>query len=132
MMLSSHRQVELSQNHPHIYADKIQILSPLSGDILFTIGILVVSEVFPVRTQALAAAVINTFAQLGTSIGLASMSVISTSVTKDSKFANKSSPQALMAGYRATFWALFAWNAAAFVVGALGLRKLGKVGVKRD
>ena len=109
-----------------------KVLSPLSADILSTIGILVVSETFPVHTQALASAVINTFSILGTSIGFASMSVISAGVTKNSKFADKSSPKALMVGYRATFWALFAWNATALVVGAVGLRKLGKVGVKRD
>lgn len=109
-----------------------QALSPLSVDILFTIGLLVVSDVFPEKTQALAGAVFNTVAQLGSSIGLTTSSVISISVTRSSSTQDKSSPSALMEGYRATFWTLFAWMAAACVVGGFGLRKLGKVGEKRD
>jgi hypothetical protein len=37
-----------------------------------------------------------------------------------------------MAGYRAAFWALFASMAIVFVIGALGLRRVGKIGVKQD
>ena len=37
-----------------------------------------------------------------------------------------------MQGYRAAFWMIFAWMAASCVLGALGLRKLGKIGEKRD
>ena len=109
-----------------------QLLSPLSVDILFTVGILIVSDVFAANTQALAGPVFNTLAQLGTSIGLTTMSVISISVTSDSDKKNKSSPAALMEGYRASFWTLFAWMVTACVVGGFGLRKLGKIGEKRD
>ena len=109
-----------------------QLLSPLSVDILFTVGILIVSEVFPENTQALAGAVFNTLAQLGTSIGLTTMSVIADTVTDESRFKNKSSPSALMEGYRATFFALFAWMVAACVIGGYGLKSLGKIGQKRD
>jgi hypothetical protein len=76
--------------------------------------------------------VFNTVAQLGSSIGLTTTSVISLTVSKDSPMQDKTSPAALMNGYRATFWALFAWMAAACVIGSFGLRKLGKVGEKRD
>ena len=109
-----------------------QLLSPLSADILFTIGLLVVSDVFPTRTQALAGAVFNTVAQFGTSIGLTVMAVISSSATEHSKNPEKSSPDALMVGYRASFWAAFAWMALACLIGAFGLRRIGKVGLKRD
>lgn len=109
-----------------------QLLTPLAVDILFTVGTIVVSSAFPSKTQALAGAVFQTFAQLGTSVGLCAMSVISESVTAESKFADKTSPEAEMTGYRAAFWALFAWMALACVIGAVGLRKVGKVGVKRD
>lgn len=91
-----------------------------------------VSDVFPQRTQALAGAVFNTVSQLGTSIGLAVTSVISATVTADSNAESKKSPAALMAGYRASFWALFAWMVAACIVGGFGLRRLGKIGEKRD
>ena len=109
-----------------------QLLCPLAADVLFTVGILVVSNVFPERTQALAGAVFNTVAQLGTSIGLAATAVISSTVTRDSDFSNKNSPAALMTGYRATFWTLFAWMITACLVGGFGLRKLGKIGQKTE
>lgn len=101
-------------------------------NVLFTVGLLIISAVFPVRTQALGGAVFNTCAQLGTSIGLTVTSVISESITAASDEADKSSPNALMAGYRAAFWALFACMAIVFVTGALGLRRVGKIGVKQD
>jgi MFS family permease len=109
-----------------------QILAPLSVDVLFTVGTIIVSEAFPEKTQGLAGAVFNTFAQVGSSIGLCLTSVISISVTQRSSFVDKESPQALLQGYRATFWTLFAWTIAACVIGGFGLRRLGQVGVKRD
>ena len=109
-----------------------QLLVPLSVDVLFTVGILLVSQTFPDNTQALAGAVFSTVAQMGTAIGLAVISVISTSATKNSKFPKKSSPEALLAGYRASFWAAFAWMMLTCVVGGLGLRKVGRIGLKRD
>jgi hypothetical protein len=109
-----------------------QLLAPLSGDVLFTVGLIIVSDGFPQRTQALAGAVFNTVSQLGVSIGFSTMSVISATVTKESDVADKASPDALMDGYRATFWTLFAWMLTACFVGGVGLRKLGKVGLKKD
>ncbi|EHK20863.1 uncharacterized protein TRIVIDRAFT_192541 [Trichoderma virens Gv29-8] len=109
-----------------------QLVSPISADILFTVGLLVVSDVFPARTQALAGAVFNTVAQFGTSIGLTIMAVISASVTKSSKLQDKNSPDALMMGYRASFWAAFAWMGMACFIGGFGLRRMGMVGLKRD
>ncbi len=99
---------------------------------LFTVGILVISDVFPERDQSLAGAIFNTLAQFGTSIGLAVMGVISNSVTGQSKYESKTSPEALEAGYRATFWAAFAFMIITRCIGAFGLRKIGTVGVKRD
>lgn len=109
-----------------------QLLSPLSADLLFTVGLLVVSDVFPTRTQALAGAVFNTVAQFGTGTGLTLMAVISSSATQKSGQRNKLGSEALMVGYRASFWAAFAWMVVACVIGAFGLRRMGKVGVKRD
>jgi MFS family permease len=109
-----------------------QLLSPLSADILFTVGLLVVSDVFPTHTQAIAGAVFNTVTQFGTSIGLTVMAIISSSKTKSSNIPEKTSPDALMVGYRASFWAAFALMVVAILISAFGLRKIGKVGLKKD
>lgn len=109
-----------------------QILSYVFVDIIFTVGILVVSDVFPARMQSLAGAVFNTLVQFGSSIGLCVMGVISNAVTRESEYADKTSPNALLAGYRATFWASFAFMLVTSCIAALGLRKVGKVGAKRD
>ncbi|GFP60402.1 MFS-type transporter 1 [Trichoderma asperellum] len=122
--------------HPHwpYWYDAFfaQILTPLSCDILFTVGLLVVSDVFPPHMQALSGAVFNTCAQLGTAIGLTITSLIATSVTNASPEADKTSPSALMAGYRAVFWTMFAAMALTCVLSVLGLRTVKQLGVKRD
>ena len=100
--------------------------------VLFTVGILLVSEMFPDRTQALAGAVFNTVAQFGQAIGLALNGVVSNTVTQHSKFTDKDSPDALLTGYRAGFWTCTGWMILACFIGALGLRKSGRVGLKRD
>ncbi|KAL6815041.1 major facilitator superfamily domain-containing protein [Trichoderma sp. SZMC 28015] len=109
-----------------------QILAPLSCDILFTVGLLVVSDVFPTHMQALSGAVFNTCAQLGTAIGLTVTSLIAASVTNASLDADKASPSALMVGYRAVFWTMFAAMALVCVLSVLGLRTVKQLGVKRD
>lgn len=109
-----------------------QVFLQVCTNTLFTVGLLIISAVFPSRTQALGGAVFNTCAQLGTSIGLTVTQVITESVTANSQEADKSSPSALMDGYRAVFWTLFAMMALVGFTGALGLRRVGKIGVKED
>ena len=109
-----------------------QLLMYFSVDVLFTVGILIISDVFPPRTQALAGAIFNVMTQFGTSLGLAVMGVIASSVTQQSDNPDKTSPEALGDGYRATFWAALVWMLVACCIGVFGLRKVGKVGVKRD
>ena len=108
------------------------LIAPLSADVLFTVAALVVTSAFPDRMQALGGAVFQTIAQFGTSFGLAIMASISSSVTEHSGYGIKSSPQALMEGYRVTFWVSFGWILLACAIGAVGLRKVGKVGMKRE
>ncbi|KAF4763812.1 hypothetical protein N7455_010487 [Penicillium solitum] len=108
------------------------LLGPLSADVIFTIANLIITDAFTPKTQGLAGAVFNTIAQFGTSIGLAIFAIISTGVTQGSSYSNKDSPEALMVGYRAVFWTCFGLMLAACAVGAFGLRKVGKVGLKRD
>lgn len=109
-----------------------QVLAPLSSDVLFTVGLIVVSEVFPERTQGLAGAVFNTVAYFGWSLGLNSMQVISLLVTKGTSYRDKNEPAALLQGYRASFWAMFAITVACAGLCVIGLRHVGKVGLKRD
>ena len=79
-----------------------QIPVPISGDVLFTIGLIVVSNVFPEDMQSLAGAVFNTAAHFGSSLGLTIMQVMSTLTAKGQPGAS-GSPENLMAGYLATF-----------------------------
>ena len=99
---------------------------------MFTVAALVVTDVFPEKTQGLGGAVFQTLAQFGTSLGLAIMASISSSVTDHSEYKVKTSPEALMKGYRVSFWVSFGWMLLACVIGGLGLRRIGKVGLKRE
>ena len=60
------------------------------------------------------------------------MAVISESVTDGSSSHDKDSPEALMSGYRAAFWACFILMVLTTLIGAIGLRKLWRVGVKKE
>jgi MFS family permease len=107
-------------------------LNPIGADALFTVSNLVITSVFPARTQGLAGGVFNTIAQIGKSVGLATTGVIATTVTEHSGFEHKESPEALMEGYRAAFWYTFAGSVATLLLFAWGLRGIGKVGMKRE
>ena len=118
---------------PYWYAAfPAQILEPLNTDVLYTIGLLVVSEVFPDSNQSLAGAVFNTAGQFGTSFGLAIVGVVSDTVTQKSQYPDKTSPDALEAGYRAGFWTTFAMMVSISLLALFGLRNVGKVGRKQD
>ena len=106
-----------------------QLLAPISTDILFTVGLIVISENFPDNTQALAGAVFNTASQFGQALMLAILQVVSSMVTKESN--KRPERLAVMEGLRASFWAMFAFMMACVVFG-VGLRKTGRVGLKRD
>ncbi|KAJ5625124.1 major facilitator superfamily domain-containing protein [Penicillium lagena] len=108
------------------------LLGPLSADVIFTVANLIITDAFTPKTQGLAGAVFNVVAQFGTSIGLTIFAIISAGVTQGSSYENKNSPEALMLGYRAVFWTCFGLMMAACGVGAWGLRKVGKVGLKRE
>lgn len=107
-------------------------LNPVGADALFTVSNLVITSVFPAKTQALAGGVFNTIAQVGKSVGLATGAVIASSVTERSRFEHKESPPALMEGYRAAFWYCFSLSATTAVLFIWGLRGIGKVGMKRE
>ena len=108
------------------------LLNPAGADALFTVSNLLITSLFPAKTQGLAGGVFNTISQIGKSVGLALTAVIASSVTRDSDYVDKSSPDALMAGYRASFWFCFAQCVATLLLVSWGLRRIGKVGHKRD
>jgi MFS family permease len=108
------------------------VFNPTGADSLFTISNLLITSVFPARTQALAGGVFNTISQIGKAVGLALVAVIASSVTNNSKNLDKGSKQALMEGYRATFWYSFACIVVTILLCLWGLQRIGKVGHKRD
>jgi len=101
--------------------------------VLFTVALLVVSEIFSEKDQALAGALFNTVSQFGQSVGLAIIGVVTNSViqARENGQTDNSLP-ALLAGYRAGFWTAFAWMMSVCFLAVFGLRKVGKVGLKRD
>ena len=103
-------------------------IADLDLQVIFTVANLIITDVFPTQTQALAGAVFETVAQLGTSIGIAIMAVISASVTGRLSTPDKSSPDALMHGYRAVFWACFALMIITTFIGIWCLRGLRSIG----
>ncbi|KAL6707788.1 hypothetical protein ACN47E_003688 [Coniothyrium glycines] len=107
-------------------------LNPIGADALFTVSNLVITSVFPGKTQALAGGVFNTIAQIGKSVGLATSAVIAASITEHSHYREKESPMALMEGFRAAFWYLFALSLVTGLLFTWGLRGIGKVGLKRE
>ena len=106
-----------------------QILLPFSIDVLFTVGLSIVTEVFSDDNQALAGAVFNVAAQFGNALGLAAMQAVSTSVMN--RHADAESSGALLDGYRASFWTAFALVLICSLVGGFGLRGARKVGLKQ-
>ncbi|KAJ5666912.1 hypothetical protein N7462_011321 [Penicillium macrosclerotiorum] len=108
-----------------------QLLQPVNCNALFTVGLIIITDIFPDDTKALAGAVFNTAAQFGTALGLAVLQVISTVVTNE-KESNEEEIPALLAGYRASFWAMFGFMILCTAISALGLRKTGRIGLKQD
>lgn len=109
-----------------------QLLAPLGGDVLFTVGLIVVSDVFPEKTQALAGAVFNTVAYFGLSLGINLLQVVSLLVTKGTSYRDEEGMEARLRGYRASFWAMFGASMVCAGVCVVGLRGIGKVGLKRE
>ncbi|KAI1302919.1 major facilitator superfamily domain-containing protein [Xylaria venustula] len=106
------------------------LLSPLNPDVLFTVSNLVISDAFAPEVQSLAGGVFNEVAQFGNAVGLAVTAAIASSVTDHSKETDQI--VALMDGYRAAFWTIFAATALVVVIAFFGLRTSGLAGKKDD
>ncbi|KAL1870819.1 hypothetical protein VTK73DRAFT_2411 [Phialemonium thermophilum] len=110
-----------------------QLLQPISGDVLFTVGLIIISETFPEDKQSLAGAVFNTASQFGSALGLAVMQIVSALVKQaEERKAGVSEDDALFAGYKASFWTMFLLMMLCILLCVVGLRGAGRVGVKRD
>jgi MFS family permease len=107
-------------------------LSPVSSDLLFSVSNLVITANFRPNEHALAGGVFNTISQLGNSIGLALTAMIASSVTMEAKKGNAANSQTALDGYRAAFWMCFAAAIVSCLVSSVGLRKSGRVGLKRE
>ncbi|KAK2052046.1 putative transporter [Colletotrichum caudatum] len=103
------------------------LLSPISGDILFVVSALIITGSFPDNTHALAGAVFNTLSQFGASVGLAAVSLISSTVAKQSH-----APADLLQGYRACFWTLLGAATLTCMAGAFGLGRMSDKGMKKE
>lgn len=99
---------------------------------LFTISNSVTTQAFPDGMHGIAGGVFNTVSNIGTSVGLAITAVIAASVTMATDGDGKSNAEELMKGYRAAFWTCFGASVAVLAVVGLGMRRIGKVGLKRD
>jgi hypothetical protein len=98
--------------------------------VLFSISNLLISDAFPAEDQSLAGGVFNEVAQFGNSVGLAVTAAIAASVTEHS--ASEAPADALMDGFRAAFWTIFASTAAVLVISSFGFRKAGIIGKTDD
>lgn len=107
-------------------------LMPVAVDVLFTASNLVITSAFPDNTQALAGGVFNTIAQIGKSVGLALTAVIANSISLRMEGSGKSHELVLLEGYKGAFWFCLGLTASVIVVSLLGLRNIGRLGVKRE
>lgn len=107
-------------------------LNPLGADGLFTISNLLITSVFPAQMQGLAGGVFNTVSQIGKSVGLALVALIANRVTVTVGHRDEESPEALLEGYRASFWFLVGLCSISLLISGWGLRKIGKVGKKDE
>lgn len=134
--LSAISNILLAMNQPaNIYwkfAAPGIFLNVVGADCLFTISNLIITSVFPPRTQALAGGVFNTIAQIGKSVGLATTAVLAAGVTENSGYVDKTSPEALFEGYKAAYWYCCAFSVTTLILSWWGLKKIGKVGEKND
>ncbi|KAJ5116044.1 hypothetical protein N7456_000392 [Penicillium angulare] len=106
-------------------------LNSIAADSLFTVSNILIADLFPPETQGLAGGVFNTISQIGKSFGLTFVELIANIVSRNTD-PEQDQPDGLMVGYRASFWFLFAANIISLGVGAIGLRKVGNIGMKKS
>lgn len=107
--------------------------NPIGADGIFTVSNLLITSMFPPKTQGVAGGVFNTVSQTGKNVGLALSALIANQVTAQyPPVVDKHDPEALLAGYRAAFWFCAGLTGASLGLSVWGLRNIGKVGQKKD
>ncbi|KAH3920250.1 hypothetical protein HBI56_067460 [Parastagonospora nodorum] len=117
-----------------------QVFAPFSADVLYTVGLIIVSDSLPEETQALAGAVFNTLSQFGMSLAMGSCQVVALGVQgkedgntgADGDGAFEQSSDGLLKGYRASYWLMFSYMVVCVCIAVVGLKKAGTVGLKRE
>ena len=107
-------------------------LNPIGADGVFTVSNLLITSMFPEKTQGVAGGVFNTVSQTGKNVGVALTALVANQVTHHALSVHKPDPSALLDGIRAAFWFCVALTAVSLLVSVWGLRTIGKVGQKRD
>ncbi|RJE22589.1 Major Facilitator Superfamily [Aspergillus sclerotialis] len=107
-------------------------LNPIGADGIFTVSNLLITSMFPPKTQGVAGGVFNTISQTGKSVGMALTALVANEVTRNYRSVDKPSSAALLVGYRASFWFCVALVSVSLCISALGLRRIGKMGKKSD
>lgn len=103
-------------------------LNPIGADGIFTVSNLLITSMFPPKTQGVAGGVFNMVSQTGKSVGMALTALVANQVTANSRTAER--PR--LVGYRAAFWFTVGLASTSLCVSVWGLRKIGKVGRKLD
>ena len=107
-------------------------LIPISSDLLFNVANLVITSSFPDSDQTLAGGIFNTVSQLGNSLGLAVTGAIASSRSSVARKHGASASDEQLEGIRAAFFTCLAAAIVSCFVSTIGLRKSGKVGLKRE
>lgn len=104
----------------------------MGADGIFTVSNLLITSMFSKETQGGAGGVFNTISQTGKSVGMALTALVANEVTRSHGSADTPGSRALLEGYHAAFWFCVALVSLSLCVSALGLRKIGKVGLKKE
>ena len=107
-------------------------LIPLSSDLLFNVANLVITSSFSSSDQTLAGGVFSTVSQLGSSIGLAVTGALASSRSASVSKTGATASQVQLEGIRAAFFTCVAAAIISSLISTIGLRKSGKVGLKRE
>jgi nitrate/nitrite transporter NarK len=107
-------------------------LNPIGADGMFTVSNLLITSMFPTKTQGVAGGVFNTVSQTGKSVGLALAALVAEQTKRNMLDAGRDDGPALLDGYHAAFWFCMAMVLTSSLVTCWGLRNIGKVGQKED
>ncbi|KAJ7581456.1 major facilitator superfamily domain-containing protein [Mycena floridula] len=105
------------------------------ADVAYPIGTLHLLSSFDENSQSLAGGVFNVATRLGTSLGVVISSSIATATSQKYLLrhpaSQTTSPEVLMAGFRAAGWTCFAAGVMSVIIILVGLRGIGIVGTPR-